>query len=77
MHVGHLWDIVRDEIPPSGGGLPAWVADKNPAIDGYITNYFRLNCKQGFRLKKRNKSWPLNQRTIHHGLARIVLDLCR
>jgi hypothetical protein len=29
-------------------GLPARVVDKNPAIDGYITNYFRLNCKQGF-----------------------------
>ena len=30
-------------------GLRAWVVDINPAIDGYITNYFRLNCKQGFR----------------------------
>jgi len=30
-------------------GLRAWVADINPAIDEYITNYFRLNCKQGFR----------------------------
>jgi len=30
------------------GGLPAWVGDIKPTVSEYITNYFRLNCKQGF-----------------------------
>ena len=78
MHVGRLWDIVRDEIPPPGGGTNAWVADINPTIDSYITNYFRFNCKQLFVLPIHPQMIvKIPVEYIHRSSEIMVLDLFR
>ena len=59
-------------------GQRAWVADINPTVDGYITNYFRRKCKQLFVLPlqpERNVKIPVEY--IHRSSEIMVLDLFR